>query len=66
MANLNGEELPSDIRFLCSENRLNVTISRAKCLAIMVANPELMAVKCNTIEQMALVNTLCHLQNFFI
>lgn len=54
-------DLPRHIEFLYSRNRLNVAVSRAKCLAIVIANPELMAIKCRTPEQMALVNTLCWL-----
>lgn len=34
-------------------------VSRAKCLAIVIANPALTAIKCHTPEQMALVSTLC-------
>ena len=34
-------------------------ISRAKSLTIVIANPALMAIRCQTPEQMALVNTLC-------
>jgi len=41
------------------DNLLNVAVSRAKCLAIVIANPALTAIKCQTPEQMALVNTLC-------
>ncbi len=52
-------DLPRHIEFLYSKNRLNVAVSRAKCLAIVIANPALMAIKCRTPEQMALVNTLC-------
>lgn len=54
-------DLPRHIEFLYSRNRLNVAVSRAKCLALVIANPELMAIKCQTPEQMALVNTLCWL-----
>lgn len=54
-------DMPRHIEFLYSRNRLNVAVSRAKCLAIVIANPELMAIKCRTPEQMALVNTLCWL-----
>jgi len=53
------EDLPRDIEFLFSKNRLNVAISRAKCLAVVLASPDLLAVRCQTPEQMALVNTLC-------
>lgn len=59
MATSNGDYLPRFIEFLYSKNRLNVAISRAKCLAVFVANPALMAIKCSTPEDMALVNTLC-------
>lgn len=52
-------DLPRHIEFLYSKNRLNVAVSRAKCLAIVIANPALTAIKCRTPEQMALVNTLC-------
>jgi len=36
-----------------------VAVSRAECLAIVIANPALTAIKFHTPEQMALVNTLC-------
>ncbi|HQG50257.1 MAG TPA: hypothetical protein PLT06_11600 [Syntrophorhabdaceae bacterium] len=39
-------------------------MSRAKCLAILVANPALMSIRCNTVEQMALVNTLCWVKDY--
>ena len=51
------EDLPRNIEFLYSKNRMNVAISRAQCLAVVVANPNLMEVPCKTIEQMKLVNT---------
>ncbi len=59
MATSSGDYLPRFIEFLYSKNRLNVAISRAKCLAIFIANPALMAIRCSTPEEMALVNTLC-------
>ncbi|MGE4579125.1 MAG: TM0106 family RecB-like putative nuclease [Desulfuromonadales bacterium] len=59
MATSSAEFLPRYMEFLYSKNRLNVAISRARCLALLVANPKLMAIKCHTVEQMALVNTLC-------
>lgn len=59
MATSSGEYLPRFIEFLYSKNRLNVAISRAKCLALFIANPALMAIRCSTPEEMALVNTLC-------
>ncbi len=59
MATSSGEDLPRNIEFLYSKNRLNVAISRARCLAVLIANPALMDIACKTPEQMALVNTLC-------
>jgi uncharacterized protein len=64
MATSSGDDLPRHIEFLYSKNRLNVAISRAKCLAILVANPALMAIRCTTPEQMALVNTLCWVREY--
>ncbi len=64
MATSSGEELPRDIEFLYSKNRLNVAISRARCLALVVASPGLMSIGCNTPEQMALVNTLCWVKDY--
>ena len=62
MATSSGEYLPRFIEFLYSKNRLNVAISRAKCLALFIANPALMAIRCSNPEEMALVNTLCWVQ----
>jgi hypothetical protein len=42
-----------------SRNRLNVAISRAQCLAYLVASPRLLDASCKTIEQMRLANALC-------
>jgi len=59
MTTSSEQDLPRNIEFLYSKNRLNVAISRAKCQAIVIANPALMAIRCKTPEQMALVNLLC-------
>lgn len=59
MATSSEEDLPRDIGFLFSKNRLNVAISRAQCLAVVVASPQLLTVNCATVEQMALVNLMC-------
>ena len=40
-------------------NRLNVAVSRARCLAYVVASPRLLEVNCRTVDQMRLVNALC-------
>ena len=59
MTTSSEQDLPRHLEFLYSKNRLNVAVSRAKCLAIVIANPALKAIKCHTPEQMALVNTFC-------
>jgi predicted RecB family nuclease len=59
MATSSGEELPRDIAFLFSVNRLNVAISRAQALAVVFASPRLLDVPCRTIDEMRLVNALC-------
>lgn len=64
MATSSGEYLPRFMEFLYSKNRLNVALSRARCLALLVSSPDLMAIKCHTIEQMELVNTLCWVEEF--
>jgi uncharacterized protein len=64
MATSSGDELPRDIEFLYSKNRLNVAISRAQCLAVVVCSPQLLSVKCRTPDQMALVNTLCWVKDY--
>jgi uncharacterized protein len=64
MATSGAEELPRDVEFLFSANRLNVAISRAQCLALVVASPELLATPCNTIGQLRLVNNFCRLAEY--
>lgn len=59
MATSSGEDLPRQIEFLYSRSRLNVAISRARCLAVVFASPRLLEIDCSTVEQMKLVNTLC-------
>jgi predicted RecB family nuclease len=45
--------------FLFSSNRLNVALSRAQSLAVVVGNPGLAETNCKTPEQMKLVNLFC-------
>src|SRR3546814_8720345 len=58
------EEIPRGMEFLFSLNRINVAVSRAKGLALVFAAPRLREAKCDTVEQMRLVNTLCALPEF--
>jgi superfamily I DNA and/or RNA helicase len=61
MATSTSEEAPRGLEFLYSLNRLNVATSRARCVAIVVASPELVRVQCHTPGQMRLANALCRL-----
>lgn len=58
------EDLPRNIEFLYSKNRLNVAVSRAQCLAVVIANPALLEILCSKVEQMRLVNTFCWLHDY--
>jgi uncharacterized protein len=59
MASSSGEDVPRGLDFLFSRNRLNVAISRARCLAYLVCSPRLLDANARTIEQMRLANGLC-------
>jgi hypothetical protein len=45
--------------FLYSRNRLNVATSRARCITIVAASPDLLRVRARTPAQMRLANALC-------
>lgn len=62
MTTSSGEELPRDIAFLFSINRINVAVSRAQTAAMVFASPTLLETPCRTVEEMALVNALCLLR----
>jgi uncharacterized protein len=55
------DEAPRDFDFLYSGHRLNVAVSRARGLAVLVASPELLRAACRTPAQMRLINALCRL-----
>ena len=59
MATSSSTDMPRNLEFLFSKHRLNVAISRAKSLAVVVASPRLLQTPCSTPEQMELVNILC-------
>jgi uncharacterized protein len=50
------EEAPRGMDFLYSGNRLNVAVSRAQCLFIMVCSPAIFEVDCKSPKQMKLAN----------
>lgn len=55
------DECVRGIDFLLSRNRINVAVSRAESLAIIVGSPAILSARCQTIEHMELVNTYCRL-----
>ena len=59
MATSSVEDLPRNLEFLFSLNRLNVAVSRARGLSVLVCSPELLRARCHTPDQMRLVNALC-------
>jgi uncharacterized protein len=59
MATSSAQDVPRSLEFLFSRNRLNVAVSRAMCLAFVVASPRLLESRARTIEQMRLINALC-------
>jgi superfamily I DNA and/or RNA helicase len=61
MASSSREDAPRDMGFLYNRNRLNVAVSRARALAIVVASPTLLEAGCRTPEQMHQVAALCSL-----
>ena len=59
LASSSREDAPRDMGFLYSRNRLNVAVSRARALAIVVASPRLLEAGCRTPDQMHAVSALC-------
>jgi len=59
MASSTGADAPRGLDFLFNEHRLNVAVSRAECLAVVVASPRLLDAECARIEQMEKVARLC-------
>ncbi len=59
MATSLAEDVPRGMEFLYSRNRMNVAVSRARCLAVLVCSPDLLRVACSTAAQIPLANALC-------
>lgn len=58
------EDIPRGMDFLLSKNRLNVAISRAQSIAIVVGSPTLKRPVCTTIEQIELANFFCRMVEY--
>ena len=58
MATSSGDKVVHGKDFLFSRNRLNVAISRARCLAYLVCTEDLLDTRARSVEEMRLIATL--------
>jgi uncharacterized protein len=58
MTTSSAEDMPRGPEFLFSRNRLNVAVSRARCLAYLVCTEELLNSRASDLEDMRLISTL--------
>jgi len=58
MASSGGEHMPRGTDFLFERNRLNVAVSRAHALAVLVFSPALLEARTTSIDAMRLINGL--------
>jgi len=59
MAASRGDEVPRGVGFLFDRHRLNVAISRAQALAVLVCSPTLLETPASTVEQVVTIGNLC-------
>lgn len=59
MATSSAESMPRNAEFLFSKNRLNVAISRARCLAYLICTDELLDTRARNVSEMELISALC-------
>jgi len=59
MAASSGDEAPRGIGFLFDRHRLNVAVSRAQTLAVLVCSPALLDARAATVEQVVTIGNLC-------
>ena len=56
-----GEYGSRGLAFILDRNRVNVAVSRAQCLAVVVADPRIAGTTAKSLEDMKLINLLCKL-----
>ena len=59
LATSSPDDAPHGMEFLFSRHRLNVAISRARCVCILVGNPRIFEPNCRTPDQMRMANAFC-------
>ena len=59
MTTSSSEFMPRSADFLFSKNRLNVAISRARCLAFLICTDQLLDTRAKDVEEMELISALC-------
>jgi uncharacterized protein len=64
MAASDADTAPRGIDFLFEKNRLNVALSRARCLSVIFCSPALLDVVYAHLERMTLVNTVCWVSEY--
>ena len=64
MTSSDPENLPRHKEFFFSRNRLNVAMSRAQCVVVIMFNPNLLLTNCQKINEMRLVNNFCKLLKY--
>jgi uncharacterized protein len=64
MTSSSAGDAPRGVEFLYDLHRLNVAISRAQALAVVVMSPELLNAAVRTPEQLRRVNALCRLVEY--
>jgi uncharacterized protein len=58
-----GDNAPRGLDFLLEPNRVNVAISRAQCLSIVVGSPQLATGISSSVNQVRQLNRLCRLMS---
>ena len=61
MCSSNANESARGMEFLFSKNRINVAISRAQCMAIVVYSPTLLKNSTSNLKQLEITNLFCKL-----
>jgi uncharacterized protein len=56
-----ADDAPRGVDFVANRNRLNVAVSRARAMAILVGSPALLSAPAATVTQLQGINSLCRL-----